>query len=46
MFLDIDECSERPDICGVGFCVNEVGTYRCDCPDGYMLLPNGSKHTL
>lgn len=40
--LDIDECNERPDICGVGFCINEVGTYRCDCPSGYMLLPNGS----
>ena len=42
--LDINECLEDPLICGVGACVNTDGGYNCVCPEGYVLLPGGSKH--
>lgn len=41
--VDVNECQEMPDICGVGFCINDDGSYHCVCPEGFMLLPNGSK---
>lgn len=41
--VDIDECFENPGICSVGQCINEEGRYFCQCPDGYMSLPGGSK---
>ena len=39
---DTDECSETPNICGLGSCVNgENGMfYDCVCPDGSE--PSGS----
>lgn len=43
---DIDECVENPDICGVGFCINDEGSFHCICPDGYMGMPNGSKYKI
>lgn len=43
---DIDECFEKPSVCGVGKCVNLDGSYHCICPPGYMLLPNGSKEYI
>ena len=33
--LDIDECVYFPKICGKGKCVNEIGSYRCDCDEGF-----------
>ena len=33
-YLDVDECLRRG-ICQNGFCVNEVGGYRCECATGY-----------
>lgn len=41
--LDINECLVDPFICGVGTCVNTDGGYNCVCPEGYVLLPGGSK---
>ena len=39
VFTDIDECVEDPALCGGvdgdTLCINEPGTYRCDCPQGY-----------
>jgi len=32
---DIDECALIPDICRHGYCVNTVGSFRCECPAGY-----------
>jgi len=37
--LDINECQERI-ICS-DFCVNTVGSYRCECKKGYELARDG-----
>jgi len=29
---DIDECLTKP--CGVGWCINTLGSYNCSCPSG------------
>ncbi|XP_068954093.1 fibrillin-1 isoform X2 [Petaurus breviceps papuanus] len=34
--IDMDECKE-PDICKYGQCINTDGSYRCECPFGYIL---------
>lgn len=33
--LDIDECSEIPAICTNGVCINQIGSFRCECPIGF-----------
>ncbi|XP_054439323.1 fibrillin-3 [Pteronotus mesoamericanus] len=33
--LDIDECREIPTICAGGVCVNQVGSFFCECPAGF-----------
>ena len=36
LFLDLDECfSNLYDCQGITKCVNEPGSYRCICADGY-----------
>ena len=41
-YVDIDECSD-PMVCGpVAQCVNQVGTYRCECNSGYEKIRNGN----
>ena len=37
--LDIDECADGTK-CKNGICINRIGSFDCECPDGYMLLPN------
>ena len=32
---DIDECSNSIDLCNDGECVNNNGSYTCDCDAGY-----------
>ena len=39
--LDINEC-EFEGICDNGYCVNTVGSFRCDCSPGYR--PNVFTH--
>lgn len=34
---DIDECELYPNKLCSHICVNTVGSYRCECPDGYSL---------
>lgn len=41
--LDIDECSERPDLCQNGVCRNLAGTYICDCDSGYVRSADGKE---
>ncbi|XP_062816685.1 fibrillin-2 isoform X2 [Anolis carolinensis] len=33
--IDIDECSEIPAICSHGVCINQIGSFRCECPIGF-----------
>lgn len=33
--IDINECENNATLCGILKCVNEIGSYRCGCPDGY-----------
>lgn len=33
--MDIDECAENPNICSNSNCVNLLGSYTCECPQGY-----------
>ncbi|XP_023195497.1 fibrillin-2-like [Xiphophorus maculatus] len=33
--VDIDECREIPGICANGVCINQIGSFRCECPMGF-----------
>nr|XP_046247842.1 fibrillin-2b isoform X2 [Scatophagus argus] len=33
--IDIDECREIPGICASGVCINQIGSFRCECPMGF-----------
>lgn len=35
LLADIDECSEIPAICTNGVCINQIGSFRCECPIGF-----------
>jgi len=35
IFADIDECREIPGICTNGVCINQIGSFRCECPMGF-----------
>ena len=45
--LDINECEEDLDICGLGTCSNnDDGTfYECECQDGAMTTGSGGNLT-
>lgn len=43
LITDINECALHPQICGIGQCINDEGKYHCECPEGYMAMPGGSK---
>lgn len=38
--VDINECSQLPTPCTHG-CLNLLGSFRCLCPAGFVLLPGG-----
>ncbi|KAG5855571.1 hypothetical protein ANANG_G00050470 [Anguilla anguilla] len=39
---DIDECRERPQVCGPhATCNNQPGTFRCECTAGYQFASDG-----
>lgn len=49
--LDIDECREIPGVCENGVCINMIGSFRCECPIGFiyndkLLICEGKACTL
>ncbi|XP_027869787.1 fibrillin-1 [Xiphophorus couchianus] len=34
--IDIDECREIPGVCENGVCINMIGSFRCECPVGFV----------
>lgn len=38
---DLDECSENPNLCENGQCLNAPGGYRCECDMGFLPSPDG-----
>uniref|UniRef100_A0A182PLL3 Hemicentin-1 n=1 Tax=Anopheles epiroticus TaxID=199890 RepID=A0A182PLL3_9DIPT len=43
--LDINECREQSDECS-HFCTNTAGSYKCYCPDRYLLASDGKTCTI
>lgn len=37
---DDDECRAQPSPCANGHCVNTVGSFHCDCDEGYQPSPS------
>lgn len=42
-FPDENECRTKPGICPNGRCINTVGSYRCDCNEGFEVSPSGTE---
>lgn len=40
---DLNECRAKPGICKNGRCVNTVGSYRCECNDGFEPSATGTE---
>uniref|UniRef100_A0A3B1JMS0 Fibrillin 1 n=1 Tax=Astyanax mexicanus TaxID=7994 RepID=A0A3B1JMS0_ASTMX len=38
----IDECERNPLLCRGGDCINTEGSFRCQCPPGHEIAPDGS----
>lgn len=37
--IDVDECLRRP--CINGICINNQGSFRCQCPEHFVLQRDG-----
>lgn len=40
---DLNECRSKPGICKNGRCINTVGSYRCECNDGFEPSSTGTE---
>lgn len=43
LLADLNECRAKPGICKDGRCVNKVGSYRCECNDGFESSSTGTE---
>lgn len=39
---DLNECLLIPNVCQGGECINTDGSYRCECPAGFILDATGT----
>lgn len=40
---DLNECSFMMNVCEGGDCINTDGSFRCECPTGYVLDSTGKR---
>lgn len=40
---DLNECELMANVCDSGDCINTDGSFRCECPMGYVLDSTGRK---
>jgi len=40
---DTNECETIPNICQNGQCINNQGSFRCECPHGLVLSKDGRR---
>lgn len=40
---DENECRTKPGICENGRCVNTIGSYRCECNEGFQSSSSGTE---
>jgi hypothetical protein len=41
--VDNNECLMNPNLCSDGTCLNTDGGFICQCPENYVLSPDGKK---
>ena len=43
IYLDVNECLVDENLCDEGDCINTQGSFKCECPTGYVLSSDGKK---
>ena len=40
-FSDVNECLTIPGLCANGDCINKEGSFKCRCPEGFIMTDDG-----